>query len=209
MTPPRKDDRIRHQIAIEAARLMLESGIPDFKTAKCKAANKLGIPKTRHLPRNVDIENAIIEYQRLFRKDSQPRYLQSLRETALIAMNMLEQFNPRLVGPVLRGTADNLSDINIHVFTDTPEEIGWHLMSRDIPYNVQEKKLRAPRDQVTRLTNYQFTVDNTVIELTVFPVDGIRQAPPCPVDGKPMLRASHKEVEQLILDNKANSGIKL
>jgi hypothetical protein len=36
------------------------------------------------------------------------------------------------------------------------------------------------------------------IEATVFPVDGVRQAPISPVDGKPMKRASVRTVEDLL-----------
>ena len=36
------------------------------------------------------------------------------------------------------------------------------------------------------------------IESVVFPVDGIRQAPISPVDGKPMQRADEKAVRELL-----------
>jgi hypothetical protein len=36
------------------------------------------------------------------------------------------------------------------------------------------------------------------IEVTVFEVDGIREAPISPVDGRPMKRGSLKEVELLL-----------
>jgi hypothetical protein len=35
------------------------------------------------------------------------------------------------------------------------------------------------------------------VDATIFPRDGIRQAPPGPVDGKPMRRAALAEVEAL------------
>ena len=36
------------------------------------------------------------------------------------------------------------------------------------------------------------------VDAVVFPLDGIRQAPSSPVDGKPMRRASTAEVEALL-----------
>ena len=36
----------------------------------------------------------------------------------------------------------------------------------------------------------RFEIDDQPIEATVFPTDGIRQAPVSPVDGKPMRRAN-------------------
>ena len=47
--------------------------------------------------------------------------LYALRRTALITMQMLEHFSPRLVGPVLAGTADVNSAVNLHLFSDEPE----------------------------------------------------------------------------------------
>jgi hypothetical protein len=44
----------------------------------------------------------------------------------------------------------------------------------------------------------RFALDDQAIEATVFPADGIRQAPVSPVDGRPMRRASIAEVEALI-----------
>jgi len=44
----------------------------------------------------------------------------------------------------------------------------------------------------------RFTLDEQSIEATVFPTDGIRQAPVSPVDGRPMRRASALEVEALL-----------
>jgi hypothetical protein len=41
-------------------------------------------------------------------------------------------------------------------------------------------------------------LDDQPIEATVFPTDGIRQAPVSPVDGKPMRRANVIELEALL-----------
>jgi len=116
------DVRMRQRIAAEAARIMSEEHLSDFYRAKHKAAARLGAANTRNLPRNDEIEKALVEYQSLFRADSQPLRLKRLRETALRAMEFLAAFNPRLVGSVLRGTADEHAEVTLHVFADTPEE---------------------------------------------------------------------------------------
>jgi hypothetical protein len=53
-------------------------------------------------------------------------------------------------------------------------------------------------ERVVTYPGIRFEVDDHSVEATVFPVDGIRQAPVSPVDGKPMRRADIGEVEQLI-----------
>jgi hypothetical protein len=44
----------------------------------------------------------------------------------------------------------------------------------------------------------EMEIDAQPIEVIVFPIDGIRQAPVSPVDGKPMRRADLAEVESLL-----------
>lgn len=189
---------------MEAARIMLESGIKDFYTAKRKAAARLGNSESRHMPRNTEVEQAMIDYQRLFRADSQPHTLRRLRETALDAMKHLERFRPRLVGPVLAGTADTHTCINLHVFAETPEEVAIFLMQEDIPYQSDQRQLRGPGEQRNHYPVFRFVAGDTPVELSVFPLVGLRQAPLSPVHGKPMERASVEEVRQLLAREEQN-----
>ena len=43
-----------------------------------------------------------------------------------------------------------------------------------------------------------FEFDDHTVDATVFPIDGIRQAPVSPVDGKPMRRIDAEELEVLL-----------
>ena len=45
---------------------MSEHGIRDFLTAKRKAAERFGVTDGSVLPKNIEIEDALAEYQRLF-----------------------------------------------------------------------------------------------------------------------------------------------
>ena len=45
---------------------------------------------------------------------------------------------------------------------------------------------------------YAFVHEDSDIEATVFPYDGLRQAPLSPVDGKPMRRADTRKVLALV-----------
>jgi len=112
----RVDTNVRQRIAQEAARLMAEHGIKDFQMAKQKAANGFGITDKHVIPSNVEVEQALLEHQRLFHSESQPLRLKELRETAVKAMQILKPFEPRLVGSVQRGTAGEYSDVNLHIF---------------------------------------------------------------------------------------------
>jgi len=195
---PAKDNRTRKLLAIEAAKIMAESGVKDFYAAKRKAASRLGMTNTKNLPRNIEIEQALSEHLRLFKHNTHVTQLMELRQTTLRVMRFLLDFNPHLVGPVLSGTADQNSKINLHVFTDTPEHVARQLLEESIPFRTTETRLNQSKGQVIRYPAYYFMAGDTGIEITVFPVIGIRQAPLSPVDGKPMSRASMTDLDKMI-----------
>lgn len=189
---------MRMRIAQEAARLMSEEGVQDFYVAKRKAAQHLGAPDTRNMPRNQEIESALLAYQRLFGGEQQSGHLRALRETAIEAMRFLEPFRPRLVGSVLSGTAGQHADINLHLFADTPEEVSLFLLENSIPFKPAQKKLRIARESWEEFPAYQFMAGDHPVELVIFPREGRREAPRSPVDGRPMQRARIEEVEALL-----------
>ncbi len=192
-----KSTQARERIAKEAARLMCESGIRDFQLAKRKALQRLRIPDRRQLPSNEEIEAAVSEYQRLFRSDSQPRRLAELRRAAVRAMRFLARFNPRLVGTVLSGTADEHSDVCLHLFADTAEEVGLFLIDNGIPHEHGERVIRLAADDVQRLPTCRFMANDIPVELVVFAARARRRVPLSPVDGRPMRRAGLRAVEAL------------
>ncbi len=191
-------DRARQVLAQEAARIICEQGIQDYRLAKIKAAERLGMSELGSLPRNSEIEQAVSEHLALFGRESHSNFLQALRNAALSAMEMLADYSPRLVGPVLSGTAGETSAINLHVFTDTPEKIAYVLDRGLIPYKPFERRLKSRRNQAERFAAFRFDHLDASIEATVFPFDGIRQAPISPIDGKPMRRADASAVRQLL-----------
>ena len=191
-------DRARQVLAQEAARIIVEQGIADFRVAKTKAAERLGMSTQGVLPNNSEIEAAISNHLLLFGGESHIDLLQNLRRSAIAAMEVLSQFEPRLVGPVLQGTAGANTKINIHVFTDTPERVAFRFDELVLSYKPFERRLKSRRDQVETYAGFRFLQDDWTVEATVFPVDGMRQAPISPVDGRPMKRADQSSVERLL-----------
>ena len=192
-----KSTQVRERIAKEAARLMCEAGIRDFQLAKRKALQHLRIPDRRKLPSNEEIESAVSEYQRLFRAHSQPRRLAELRRAAVRAMRFLTRFQPRLVGAVLSGTADEHSDVCLHLFAETAEEVGLFLLDNGIPHETGERAMKLASDDTQRLPTCRFMADDVAVELVVFAERARRRVPLSPVDGRPMQRAALQAVEAL------------
>jgi hypothetical protein len=191
-------DRARHVLAQEAARIIVEQGIQDYRVAKIKAAERLGMSARGVLPGNSEIERAVGEHLQLFGRESHTDLLRLLRRAALSAMDLLSQFSPRLVGPVLHGTAASNSAVNLHVFSDNFELVARKLEESSVPYRLYERRLKSRRDQAETFAGVRFIHDESAIEATVFPVDGVRQAPISPIDGRPMRRADAHAVRELL-----------
>jgi hypothetical protein len=196
---PSRAENLRRALAQEAARLMAEHGIRDFLVAKRKAAERLGvIDGAALLPKNSEIEAALVEYQRLFGGTSHLEALDGKRRAALSAMRYLREFAPRLVGPVLSGSATEHAEVQLHLFADRVETVTLKLLDEGIPHELTEKRMKLNAELVRPFPGVRFEIDDQPIEATVFPTDGIRQAPVSPVDGRPMRRADAIEVEALL-----------
>ncbi len=199
--PPSASGRMaeqRRRIAVEAAWLISETGLRDYRQAKLKAAQRLGIPDEAALPKNGEIEDALREHQRLFLGDSQPRVLRHMREVAREAMRFFSRFEPRLVGAVLEGTADEHSAVCLHLYTDQPLEVESRLLEHAIPFDVQTRRIRLDRDLWGDFSVFLFSADDCAIDVTVLPYDRLRQAPLDRVSEKPMQRATRDALEALL-----------
>jgi hypothetical protein len=194
-------ERTRQMLAQEAARIIVDHGIRDYRVAKQKAAERLGIGARGSLPGNAEIETAVANHLQLFGGESHEDRLRLMRVAALSAMELLASFTPRLVGPVLSGTADENSAVNLHVFADSPELVAMELVDMGVNYKPYERRLKSRRDQFAMFAGFEFHHSNSSIQATVFPVDGIRQAPMSPVDGKPMRRADSDTVQEMLEHN--------
>lgn len=195
---PTRSDHLRSAVAQEAARLMAEHGIQDFLVAKRKAAERYGVVEGAMLPKNTEIEAALRSHQRLFGGSQHEQSLHEQRRVALDAMRLLEKFEPRLVGPVLSGSATEYTDIQLHVFSDSPEAVYLQLMDQRYDYEVFERRMRMSPERVILVPSVRFEMGAETVEAFVFARDGIRQAPVSPVDGKPMRRIDAEELEVLL-----------
>ena len=187
----------RQRLAVEAARLMAEGGMRDFHQAKLKAAQRLGIADDASLPRNREIEAALREHQRLFQR-GHAAGLRQRREAALHALEFFRVFHPRLVGPVLDGTADAHSAVCLHLYSDDADAVPRCLDEHGIPAEVRSRRLRLDRDREGDFPVWMFSADGLSFDLTVLPLDVLRQAPLSGIDEKPMKRASITQLRLLL-----------
>lgn len=185
------------EIAQVAAKYVAVDGINDFLTAKRKAAAQLGIYSDKYMPGNDEIEQALIDYQNLFQRHQQPARLKELRHQAIKAMRLLISFQPRLVGPVLSGTATDYTEITLHLFCDEPEQIIFFLQEHAIPFTDIEKNVKTAGNENRNFPGYRFIANEIAIVLIIFPTQQ-RIIPLSRIDNKPMKRATVNEVIALV-----------
>ncbi len=190
--------RERQVVAQEAARVIVNHGVRDYRVAKQKAAERLGVDGRGTLPGNDEVEQAVAEHLKIFGGEEHADLLRLMRTAALSAMEMLTEFSPRLVGPVLAGTADENSTVNLHVFADSPESVAMMIGDLGIHFRSYERRLKSRHGQFDTYAGFEFSHRNETIQATVFPFDGIRQAPMSPIDGKPMKRATVDTVQEML-----------
>ena len=192
--------KTRMEIAQLAAKFLAVDGVNDYLSAKRKAALQLGVQPDKGMPTNVEVEQALMEYQSLFQNRQQTELLYNMRRQAINAMRLMEQYWPRLVGPVLTGTATRHTEITLHLVSDEPEQIGFRLEEHAIPFTSCEKTIKTGKTDKKDFPAYQFIADSTRILLVVFPE---RQKHVCPlstITGKPMRRATVSDVEKLLME---------
>jgi hypothetical protein len=191
----RNDERSR--IAHLAARIMAEDGVEDYATAKRKAARQAGLPDTRQLPTNDEVDEALRVHQALYIGDAHAESVRELREQALGVMRELERFNPYLTGSVLSGNAGKYADINLHLYTDSPKALEIYFIDRDIAYRGGQVRLYVG-DEARMVPTYTIDDDGVEVELVVLGLDDLRHPVRTSPEGKPIERARVAQVEALV-----------
>lgn len=195
-----RPDNRRASIANEAARLIQEQGLTDFRAAKDKAVERLGLRSAGPLPSNGEIELALAERNRIFSGDYHHQHVRELREAALRIMHLLQVFHARLVGAVLSGNATQHSTIDLHVFSDSPETVGSTLDALGIRHRATQFRHQFKLRHGEKFPGFRFFEEDFEYAATVFTDKQRRRSPLSPVDGRPMQRGSIRDVEALVSD---------
>ncbi len=192
------DVKLRQAIALEAARLMYERIESEYFTAKRKAAKRLcrrGV-KPEDLPSNAEIREQIQLFARMHEGDKRTENLRDMRLEALRLMRLLRAFRPRLIGSVMTGHVRKGSDIDLHVFSDSPALITDVLEQAGCQYDLERKQVVKHGE--ARVFTHIHIFDRFNFELTVYPEDKAHYVFRSSVTGKAIERASIRELEELL-----------
>src|SRR5436305_7524081 len=191
------NDKLRQAIALEAARLMYERAESEYYTAKRKAAKRLcrrGV-KPEDLPSNAEIRDQIQLFARLHEGENRTRHLREMRLDALRMMRLLRPFRPRLIGSVMTGHVRKGSDIDLHVFCDSPALVADVLEQAGCQYDLERKQVLKHGE--ARVFTHIHVHDRFNFELTVYPEGKAHYVFKSSITGKAIERASIRELEEL------------
>jgi len=180
---------------------MYEEGVSEYRDAKRKAARKFGAGKAlslgSHLPSNAEIHGELQRLIGLYEKELLPERLLHLRSIALRQMETLATFHPYLVGSVLSGAVTERSDIDLHLFAESCEEVEEFLRREGIPFEQEVVKIRHG-GEFFEYPHIYMEDEGVVVECTVYPLQDIHRIPKSSITGRPMERANAKRVRKLI-----------
>ena len=192
------NDRLRQAIAFEAARLMYERVESEYYTAKRKAAKRLcrQSVKPADLPSNAEIREQIQVFARIHEGDKRTENLRDMRLEALRLMRLLRAFRPRLIDSVMTGHVRKGSDIDIHVFSDSPGLVADLLEREGLQFDVERKQI--VKFQEARVFTHIHVYARFNFELTIYAEDKAHYVFKSSVTGKAIERASIRELEELL-----------
>lgn len=193
------EKNLRQLVADETARLLYEEGYRDYRVAKQKAAQRLGADnQAKNQPSNEEIEQALQDYVQLLDQAEHQANLKLHREIALEAMEFLQPFQPYLTGSALDGTAGPLSAVTLHLSANRAEDVIFHLEEQNIPFQIQERKVKAGKKQ-DYFPLLRLYVDNVEVELMIFPDDGRASMSALnSMTGKGLKRADTKRLQEIL-----------
>ena len=181
----------------EAARIYCEEQLTDYGQAKRKAVQRLG-GSARELPDNAQIQQAVIEYQRLFGGEPYRTHLRRMRETALRMLKWLADFSPRLAGAAVSGAVTPAHRVQLHLFADKPESLDLFLHDHGAQFEQGERSYRYPDGREAKIPLACFEVSGIGVDAAVFAEDERHRPPLNPADGLAFRRLAPTEVEALL-----------
>lgn len=193
----RRQREARRLLAVETARLIVESGITDHGLARRKAADRLGLDHRPNQLSDAEIEAALDEHRRLFQHDHDHRQRHK-RQVAATVMQHLASFRPRLVGEVLDGQAEPHTPIRLHVFSDDADALVHFLLDHGIPFDPRSRRVRADRERPIECPCLSFSVSGEEVQCLVLPDALLRQPPLEPGTDRPIRRADRAQVLDLL-----------
>jgi predicted nucleotidyltransferase len=196
-TKYRFDPRVR--VADEAALLLYMGQEKEYKQAKLRAARTLGV---RVLPSNAEVAEALDRVAEEREGEERKKRLVAMRKEALEIMKLLRKMRPVLTGSVWRGTAHKGSDIDIVVFSDTPDNVQRELEKANL--RIVKAEWQTLTKQGKRLQTFHIHLllpSNNEAEIIVRGSERMHMKEPCEIYGDAQTGLNTEQLEQVLKTN--------
>lgn len=181
-------DKLRAEVAQAAARMICEQGIIDYAAAKQRAAEQIFGHARGAMPSNSEVADGIRDYLQVFEYEQWQQRLSALRQTAIKAMELTQEFSPLATGAVVSGLATVRSAVRLHLFCPFDEALDFFLGDRNIPFDEDEVRVKHPSGREIVRPSSVFMAEDVEVQLLVFAEEDRRWSPLSGIDGKPMER---------------------
>ena len=171
----------RERVTQEAALLLYSSQEEEYKQAKQRAAENL---KTRMLPSNREVAEELDRIANEREGTSKKKLLLRMRREAKEIMAALQNYSPRLVGSVWRGTARRNSDIDILIYTQDALQVLSQLKRRG--FTIKNSKWRSVTKEGRKKSSFHIHVflrSGDEVEVVVRSLEYLGQPEICEIYG--------------------------
>ena len=190
---------LRNRVAQEAAILLYTSQEKEYKQAKKRAAETLG---TRVLPSNLEVAEELDRIAERREGAQRRELLLRMRREAHKIMEALEEFNPRLVGSVWRGTARQNSDIDILTFSQDHVQVLKQLQKHN--FEAESSEWRAVTKEGRKESSFHihvFLPSGDEAEVVVRSLSNLGKPEICETYGDAKTGLSLKQLAKLLTEN--------
>src|SRR6185369_1147160 len=132
---------------------------------------------------NAEIHGELQRLIGIYEEEVLPERLLRLRVGALRLMELLAPFHPYLVGSVLSGVVTEKSDIDLHLFADSCEEVEEFLRGEGIPFDQETVTIRHG-GEFFDYPHIYLEDEGTVVECSVYPLEDIHRVSKSSITGK-------------------------
>ncbi len=188
-----KHERLRFEIARIAAQLLFDEEVRRYQEARGQAVHRVcpgaSVERGAHLPEYSEIHAELRQLFLLHGGEGLATRVRICRQLALKYLLLFDPFEPLLVGSVARGEVRGISDINLHLFSDRPEDVTDFLRA-------QEREFDEAGDAES--TCVFLEEEGVEIACRIYPQAERRQRPGCRITGEPQARLGAAQLKGLL-----------
>ncbi|MBC7999444.1 MAG: nucleotidyltransferase domain-containing protein [Leptolyngbya sp.] len=185
----------RRRVAEEAARLLVEGSEREYLQAKERAISMLGLSGMTHLPSNRVIRDCMAQLTECeLGADEVKRRVREMRQIAVEIMQIIEDFDPYLIGSTLTGKIRSSSDIDLHAYSDE------HPLLVDLLANFEYKEVEEEivENRKGKFVHLKWFENDYPVEITVYPWSWRDIVQISSVTGKPMQRMGLESLKKML-----------